>query len=174
MAHAEQRNLGWMRTTGRRILRRFPSCRVRRASTKRRLTPGQVRRVPMHRHPSPSTVHQRSATWQPAPRSRQTPVPLRRRRGRFDEPARAERTREPSSLLCHDRLGGGRLNQVRPTSAGSHLRLVWPQWQGAGTASIRGLAPEGGLGAHRSRRPRGPRHAASDDDHRSGRAGRHV
>lgn len=28
-----------------------------------------------------------------------------------------------------------------PTSA-SHLRLVWPQWQGAGTESIRSLAPE--------------------------------
>jgi arginase len=24
----------------------------------------------------------------------------------------------------------------------SHLRLVWPQWQGAGTESIRSLAPE--------------------------------
>ena len=28
-----------------------------------------------------------------------------------------------------------------PTST-SHLRLVWPQWQGAGTESIRSLAPE--------------------------------
>lgn len=25
---------------------------------------------------------------------------------------------------------------------GSHLRLVWPQWQGAGTQSVRSLAPE--------------------------------
>jgi arginase len=26
--------------------------------------------------------------------------------------------------------------------AGSHLRLLWPQWQGAGTESIRGLMPD--------------------------------
>ena len=25
---------------------------------------------------------------------------------------------------------------------GQHLRLVWPQWQGAGTGSVRDLAPE--------------------------------
>ena len=25
---------------------------------------------------------------------------------------------------------------------GTHLRLVWPQWQGAGTESVRSLAPE--------------------------------
>ena len=29
-----------------------------------------------------------------------------------------------------------RLNQTDPNSAASHLRLVWPQWQGAGTESI--------------------------------------
>jgi arginase len=34
------------------------------------------------------------------------------------------------------------LNQTDPMSAGSHLPLVWPQWQGAGTESIRSLAPE--------------------------------
>lgn len=28
------------------------------------------------------------------------------------------------------------------TSPDRHLRLVWPQWQGAGTASVRALAPE--------------------------------
>jgi arginase len=33
------------------------------------------------------------------------------------------------------------LNQVNPITA-RHLRLVWPQWQGAGTESIRSLAPE--------------------------------
>lgn len=27
-------------------------------------------------------------------------------------------------------------------TAGDHLRLVWPQWQGAGTESVRALAPE--------------------------------
>ena len=27
-------------------------------------------------------------------------------------------------------------------SSGSHLRLVWPQWQGGGTSSVRELAPE--------------------------------
>jgi len=30
----------------------------------------------------------------------------------------------------------------RSSTAGSHLRLVWPQWQGAGTSSVRALAPE--------------------------------
>jgi len=30
----------------------------------------------------------------------------------------------------------------RSDLAASHLRLVWPQWQGAGTESIRSLAPE--------------------------------
>jgi hypothetical protein len=34
------------------------------------------------------------------------------------------------------------LNQVDPITAGPHLRLVWPQWQGAGTESVRSLAPE--------------------------------
>jgi arginase len=34
------------------------------------------------------------------------------------------------------------LNQVNPITAGPHLRLVWPQWQGAGTESVRSLAPE--------------------------------
>ena len=27
-------------------------------------------------------------------------------------------------------------------SNGSHLRLIWPQWQGSGTPSVRELAPE--------------------------------
>lgn len=27
-------------------------------------------------------------------------------------------------------------------SVDRHLRLVWPQWQGAGTTSVRDLAPE--------------------------------
>ena len=27
-------------------------------------------------------------------------------------------------------------------SNGSHLRLIWPQWQGGGTPSVRELAPE--------------------------------
>jgi hypothetical protein len=36
----------------------------------------------------------------------------------------------------------GRLNQVDPITAAPHLRLVWPQWQGAGTESVRSLAPE--------------------------------
>ena len=32
---------------------------------------------------------------------------------------------------------------MRDEPAGtSHLRLVWPQWHGAGTESIRSLAPE--------------------------------
>jgi hypothetical protein len=35
-----------------------------------------------------------------------------------------------------------RLNQVDPITAAAHLRLVWPQWQGAGTESVRSLAPE--------------------------------
>ncbi|MFF3658964.1 hypothetical protein [Streptomyces olivochromogenes] len=26
--------------------------------------------------------------------------------------------------------------------AGGHLRLVWPQWQGAGAAIVKELAPE--------------------------------
>jgi arginase len=34
------------------------------------------------------------------------------------------------------------LNQVDPITAPPHLRLVWPQWQGAGTQSVRSLAPE--------------------------------
>jgi hypothetical protein len=34
------------------------------------------------------------------------------------------------------------LNQVDPITAGLHLRLVWPQWQGAGTESVRSLAAE--------------------------------
>jgi arginase len=34
------------------------------------------------------------------------------------------------------------LNQVDPTTAAPHLRLVWPQWQRAGTESVRSLAPE--------------------------------
>jgi hypothetical protein len=35
-----------------------------------------------------------------------------------------------------------RLNQVDPITPAAHLRLVWPQWQGAGTESVRSLAPE--------------------------------
>ena len=34
------------------------------------------------------------------------------------------------------------MNQVDPITASAHLRLVWPQWQGAGTESVRSLAPE--------------------------------
>jgi arginase len=34
------------------------------------------------------------------------------------------------------------LNQVDPITAAPHLRLVWPQWQGAGTESIHSLAAE--------------------------------
>ena len=34
------------------------------------------------------------------------------------------------------------MNQVDPITAAPHLRLVWPQWQGAGTESVRSLAPE--------------------------------
>jgi hypothetical protein len=30
----------------------------------------------------------------------------------------------------------------------AHLRLVWPQWQGAGTESILSLAPERRVVAH--------------------------
>jgi arginase len=33
------------------------------------------------------------------------------------------------------------VNRADPTGT-SHLRLIWPQWQGAGTESIRSLAPE--------------------------------
>ena len=35
-----------------------------------------------------------------------------------------------------------RLNQVDPITAAPHLRLVWPQWQGAGSESVRSLAAE--------------------------------
>ena len=35
-----------------------------------------------------------------------------------------------------------RLIQVDPITVAAHLRLVWPQWQGAGTGSVRSLAPE--------------------------------
>jgi arginase len=34
------------------------------------------------------------------------------------------------------------LNQADPITPAPHLRLVWPQWQGAGTESVRSLAPE--------------------------------
>ena len=34
------------------------------------------------------------------------------------------------------------MNQVDPITAGPHLRLVWPQWQGADTESVPSLAPE--------------------------------
>ena len=34
------------------------------------------------------------------------------------------------------------MNEVVPITAAPHLRLVWPQWQGAGTESVRSLAPE--------------------------------
>jgi hypothetical protein len=34
------------------------------------------------------------------------------------------------------------LNQVDPITAAAHLRLVWPQWQGAGIGSVRWLAAE--------------------------------
>ena len=34
------------------------------------------------------------------------------------------------------------MNQVDPITAATHLCLVWPQWQGAGTESVRSLAPE--------------------------------
>ena len=34
------------------------------------------------------------------------------------------------------------MNQIDPITAAPHLRLVWPQWQGAGTESVRSLAPE--------------------------------
>lgn len=36
-----------------------------------------------------------------------------------------------------------------PGRDGVHLRLVWPQWQGAGTSSVRELAPEFPLGVAR-------------------------
>ena len=40
------------------------------------------------------------------------------------------------------------MNQVDPITAAPHLRLVWPQWQGAGTESVRSLAfPSISLGA---------------------------
>jgi hypothetical protein len=34
------------------------------------------------------------------------------------------------------------MHDAEPVHAASHLRLVWPQWQGAGTESVRSLAPE--------------------------------
>ena len=34
------------------------------------------------------------------------------------------------------------LAQGRPATSGSHLRLLWPQWQGAGSDSVRRLVPE--------------------------------
>jgi arginase family enzyme len=34
------------------------------------------------------------------------------------------------------------LNQADPITAAPHLRLVWPQWQGAGTESVRSVAAE--------------------------------
>jgi hypothetical protein len=47
------------------------------------------------------------------------------------------------TLRCHcHREQERRLNQVAPITAAPHLRLVWPQWQGAGTESVRSLAPE--------------------------------
>src|SRR5688572_23840265 len=46
-------------------------------------------------------------------------------------------------LRCHcHREQERRLNQVDLITAAPHLRLVWPQWQGAGTESVRSLAPE--------------------------------
>jgi arginase len=51
--------------------------------------------------------------------------------------------REPIPLRCRCRRDRRDvLNRTDPISAASHLRLVWPQWQGAGTESIRSLAPE--------------------------------
>jgi hypothetical protein len=35
-----------------------------------------------------------------------------------------------------------RWNQVDPITPAPHLRLVWPQWQGPGTESVRSLASE--------------------------------
>ena len=34
------------------------------------------------------------------------------------------------------------MTDSRGNDAGVTLRLVWPQWQGAGTSSVRELAPE--------------------------------
>ena len=34
------------------------------------------------------------------------------------------------------------MNHVDPITPATHLRLVWPQWQGAGTESVRSPAPE--------------------------------
>ena len=34
------------------------------------------------------------------------------------------------------------MNQVDPITAAPPLRLMWPQWQGAGTGRVRSLAPE--------------------------------
>ena len=34
------------------------------------------------------------------------------------------------------------MTRTGPPPAGPHLRLVWPQWQGAGTSSVRALSPE--------------------------------
>lgn len=34
------------------------------------------------------------------------------------------------------------MNQIDPITVAPHLRLVWPQWQGAGSESVRSLAPE--------------------------------
>jgi hypothetical protein len=46
-------------------------------------------------------------------------------------------------LRCHcHRERERRLNQVDPIAAALHLRLVWPQWHGAGTESVSWLAPE--------------------------------
>jgi len=36
-----------------------------------------------------------------------------------------------------------------PVPEGQTLRLVWPQWQGAGTSSVRELAPEFAFGVTR-------------------------
>jgi hypothetical protein len=38
--------------------------------------------------------------------------------------------------------GERRLNHVDPITAAPHLRLVWPQWQGAGSGSVGSLAAE--------------------------------
>jgi arginase len=35
-----------------------------------------------------------------------------------------------------------RLSQVDPITAAADLRVVWPQWRGAGIGSVRSLAPE--------------------------------
>jgi arginase len=47
----------------------------------------------------------------------------------------------PLRCHCHGEQER-RLNQVDPITAAPHLRLVWPQWQGAGTGSVRSLASE--------------------------------